>query len=65
MENTLKKPKQVIAGYRDVLKDGFLRVPFVETEGGLKMVTVCWTSKVEIVGGEKKRGCDMTLSQMQ
>jgi len=46
IENMLKNPEQVVAGYRDVLvaqarwKDGLLRVPFVDTEDGLKIVTV-------------------------
>ncbi len=53
MENTLKNPEQIVAGYRDALvaqtrwKDGLLRVPFVETEEGRKIVTIYWTSKVE------------------
>jgi len=53
VENTLKNPEQIVAGYRDALvtqtrwKDGLLRVPFVETEEGRKIVTIYWTSKVE------------------
>ena len=53
VENTLKNPEQIVAGYRDALvaqtrwKDGLLRVPFVETEEGRKIVTIYWKSKVE------------------
>jgi len=42
VESILKKPEQVVVGYRDVLvaqtrwKDGLLCVPFVETEDELK-----------------------------
>ncbi|MFY9303020.1 MAG: DUF4258 domain-containing protein [Atribacterales bacterium] len=53
VENVLKNPEQIVAGYRNVLiaqtrwRNGLLRVPFMETEEELKIVTIYWTSKVE------------------
>lgn len=53
VEDTLRSPEQIVAGYRDTLvaqsrwAGGLLRVPFIKVEGGRKMLTVYWTSKVE------------------
>lgn len=53
MEDVLRNPEQIVAGCRDTLvaqsrwAGGFLRVPFIEVEGGRKILSVYWTSKVE------------------
>ena len=53
VENLLRDPKQVMPGDLGALvaqarrRNGLLRVPFVEAEGGRKILTVYWTSKVE------------------
>jgi len=53
VEDLLRNPEQVVAGDLNALvaqarrENGLLRVPFVEAEGALKILTVYWTSKVE------------------
>jgi len=53
VENLLRDPEQVVPGDLEALVaqarrgNGLLRVPFVEVEGGRKILTVYWTSKVE------------------
>jgi len=53
VENLLRDPEQVVPGDLEALVaqarrgKGLLRVPFVETERGRKILTVYWTSKVE------------------
>jgi len=51
VENVLRKPEQIAAGYRGTLvaqsrcANGLLRVPFVELGEERKILTVYWTSK--------------------
>jgi hypothetical protein len=53
VEDLLKDPEQVVPGDRDALVaqarrgNGLLRAPFIEVEGGRKVLTVYWTSRVE------------------
>jgi len=53
VENLLRDSEQVVPGDLEALVaqarrgNGLLRVPFVEVEGGRKILTVYWTSKVE------------------
>lgn len=53
VENVVLHPEQIVPGDRDVRVaqarrgNGLLRVPFTEVEGGRKVITVYWTSKVE------------------
>jgi hypothetical protein len=53
VEALLTVPEQVVPGDRGVLVaqerrgSGLLRVPFVDTEGGRKILTVYWTSKIQ------------------
>jgi hypothetical protein len=53
VEVLLRNPEQVVPGDLEALVaqarrgNGLLRVPFVEVEGGRKVLTVYWTSKVE------------------
>jgi hypothetical protein len=53
IERILLDPEQVVRGDLEVIVaqsrmgDGLLRVPFVETPMGVKMLTVYWTSKVD------------------
>ena len=53
IENVLLNPEQIVPGDIDALvaqtmrRNGLLRVPFLEVEGGRKILTVYWTSKVE------------------
>jgi hypothetical protein len=52
VENLLRDPEQVVPGDLEALgaqarRRNGLRVPFVETERGRKILTVYWTSKVE------------------
>lgn len=53
VESLLLNPEQVVPGDREVLvaqmrrSDGLLRVPFIETEKGYKVLTVYWTSRVD------------------
>jgi len=52
VEETLRNPEQIMAGDEDTLiaqsrgGDGLLRVPFANVEGGRKVLTLYWTSKV-------------------
>ena len=52
VENVLRNPEQIAAGYRGTLvaqarcTSGLLRVPFVEAGKERKILTVYWTSKV-------------------
>jgi len=52
VEDLLMDPQQVVPGDRDVFVAqgkrgrGLLRVPFIEAEGGRKIVTIYWSSKV-------------------
>jgi hypothetical protein len=53
VEHLLTAPEQVVAGDRGVSVaqgrrgSGLLRVPFVDTEGGRKVLTVYWTSQIQ------------------
>jgi hypothetical protein len=53
VEDLLRDPEQVVPGDLEALVaqerrgNGLLRVPFIETERGRKILTVYWTSKVE------------------
>ena len=53
VEDLVKTPEQVVSGDLDTLVaqarrgDGLLRVPFIKVNGGRKILTVYWTSKVE------------------
>ena len=53
VEDLLRDPEQVVSGDLEALVaqarrgNGLLRIPFVETERGRKILTVYWTSKVE------------------
>jgi hypothetical protein len=53
VEDLMRSPEQVVPGDLDALVaqarrgNGLLRVPFVKIEGGCKILTVYWTSKVE------------------
>ena len=53
VEDLLRNPEQVVPGDLESLVaqarrgNGLLRAPFVEMEGGRKILTVYWTSKVE------------------
>jgi hypothetical protein len=53
VEDLLSDPGQVVPGDLEALVaqarrgNGLLRVPFVETGSGRKILTVYWTSKVE------------------
>jgi len=53
VEDLLRDPEQVVPGDLEALVaqarrgNGLLRVPFVEAEGGRKILMVYWTSKVE------------------
>jgi len=53
VENLVKNAEQVVPGDLEALVaqakrgHGLLRAPFVEIEGGRKILTVYWTSKVE------------------
>jgi hypothetical protein len=53
VENLARNPEQVVLGDLKAFVaqsrrgNGLLRVPFAETEGGRKILTVYWTSKVE------------------
>jgi hypothetical protein len=53
VEDLLRDPEQVVPGDLEALVaqtrrgNGLLRVPFVETERGRKILTIYWTSKVE------------------
>jgi hypothetical protein len=52
VEDLLKDPEQVVPGDLEAFVaqarrgNGLLRAPFVEAEGGRKILTVYWTSKV-------------------
>ncbi len=52
VEDLLMDPQQVVPGDCDVFVaqgkrgKGLLRVPFIEAEGGRKIVTIYWSSKV-------------------
>lgn len=53
VEDVLRKPEQIVPGDRGVLvaqaklSNGLLRVAFLEVEGGRRILTLYWTSKVE------------------
>ncbi len=53
VETLLMNPEQIVPGDQEALvaqvkrKGGLLRVPFVETEGKRKILTVYWTSRVK------------------
>ena len=60
VEDLLVHPEQVSPGDLEAFvaqtrrASGLLRVPFVEVEGGRKVLTVYWTSKVEKYWREKQ-----------
>jgi hypothetical protein len=53
VEDLLRNPEKVVPGDLNALVaqarrgNGLLRVPFIEVEGGRKVLTVYWTSRVE------------------
>ena len=53
VETLLMNPEQIVPGDQEALvaqvkrKGGLLRVPFVETEGKRKILTVYWTTRVK------------------
>ncbi|MCR4408481.1 MAG: DUF4258 domain-containing protein [Anaerolineae bacterium] len=53
VEDLLRNPQQVVPGDLNALVaqarrgNGLLRIPFVEAEGELKILTIYWTSKAE------------------
>ena len=53
VEHLIIRPEKIVPGDIEVLvaqtrtRGGLLRIPFIETEGIRKIVTVYWTSKVE------------------
>jgi len=53
VENLLASPAQVVAGDMGIqvaqgkTRNGLLRVPFVRTEDGLRIITIYWTSRTE------------------
>ena len=53
VEDLVMNPTQVVLGAREAYVAqkkrgiGLLRVPFLEVEGGRKVLTVYWTSRVE------------------
>ena len=59
IENLLTSPAQVVDGDMGILvaqgktRDGLLRVPFVRTEDGLRIITIYWTSRIERYWEEK------------
>jgi hypothetical protein len=60
VESLLVEPEQVVPGDLDALVaqgkrgEGLLRIPFVATESGRKILTVYWTSKVAKYWQEEK-----------
>ncbi|MGC8960581.1 MAG: hypothetical protein ACP5OO_12530 [Chloroflexia bacterium] len=52
VETVLRFPEQVLPGDRGTwvaqsrIRNGLLRIPFIETEGARKVLTVYWTSRV-------------------
>jgi hypothetical protein len=61
IENLVSNPEQMVLGDMEVLvaqtktRGGLLRVPFVESGGTRKILTVYWTSKVEKYWKEEGR----------
>lgn len=57
-------PGQIVPGDMDALvaqaktRKGLLRVPFVEIEGKIKLLTVYWTSKIDRYWQEEKENAD-------
>lgn len=53
VEQVLGNPEQVVSGHRNARVaqsrrgSGLLRVPFVEEEGQIVIITLYWTSKVD------------------
>jgi hypothetical protein len=53
VECVVSQPEQIVPGEHGVrvaqsrVRDGLLRVPFLEIPGGRKILTVYWTSKVD------------------
>ncbi|MER3523846.1 MAG: hypothetical protein C4326_07195 [Ignavibacteria bacterium] len=53
VEQTVNDPEQIVAGDMDALVaqrrrgGGLLRIPFVESSDGRKILTVYWTSRIE------------------
>jgi hypothetical protein len=53
VEEVIISPEQVVPGDIEVLvaqtriRGGLLRIPFIETEGTRRILTVYWTSQVE------------------
>jgi len=53
VETLLMNPEQIVPGDQEALvaqekrNGGLLRVPFIETEGKRKVLTVYWTSRVK------------------
>ena len=53
VESLVNSPGQVVSGDMGIrvaqgrTRNGLLRVPFVRTEDGLRIITVYWTSRIE------------------
>jgi hypothetical protein len=53
IERVILNPEQMVRGDLNVIiaqsrrGDGLLRIPCVEVQGGMKVLTVYWTSKVD------------------
>jgi len=53
IEQAIRNPEQVVSGDQGAFvaqtrrANGLLRIPFTETEGNRKILTVYWTSKVD------------------
>jgi len=53
VEDILKNPGQIVPGDLEAKvaqaksRDGLIRIPFIKTEEGYKILTVYWTSKVD------------------
>lgn len=53
VESVANSPEQIVPGDMDAMvaqskfENGLIRLPFIETSGTRKILTVYWTSKVE------------------
>jgi len=53
IEQLIKNPEQIVSGHENVKiaqakkEDGLIRVPFIESKDGRKILTLYWTSKIE------------------
>lgn len=60
VEATIDNPQQLVSGDRDILiaqsklKEGLLRIPFLQVGTSRKILTVYWTSKIAKYWKEEK-----------